>query len=96
MRDGGVMDRFEGMSDFVLPETFVLADGAIVPLAIGEVLYNYYDMEVVTIGRLPTRAEPCTMRPGKPAWWIVTTDGTSLDGSRMITLATARQKGWLT
>lgn len=83
------------MTEFQLPETFVLADDRIVPLEVGQVLYNYYDMEVVTIARLPTRAEPCTMRPGKPAWWIVTTDGTSLDGSRMITLETARQKGWL-
>ena len=78
-----------------LPDTFVLADGQTVPLKVGEVLFNYYDMEVVTIGRLPTRDEPCTMRPGEVAWWIVTTDGTSLDGSRMCTLETARQKGFL-
>ena len=83
------------MTPVELPATFKLADDEMVPLAVGQVLYNYYDMEVVTIAHLPTHPQPCTLHPGETAWWIVTECGNSLDGSRMCTLATARKKGWL-
>jgi len=78
-----------------LPEQFMLADKQWVPLEIGTRLFNYYDMVPCTITRLPTRTEPDTsgIMPDGIAWWVDTDTG-SLDGSRMITLDTARTKGW--
>jgi hypothetical protein len=77
------------------PATLRLADGKDVPHAIGVEVFNYYDMVPCTITRLATRAEPDTsgQLPDGVAWWVDTTSGT-LDGSRMCTLETARQKGW--
>lgn len=79
------------------PAMLRLADGKDVPHAIGQEIYNFYDMREGVITRLATHPEPDTsgQLPGGHAWWVDTTAGL-LDGSRMVTLDTARKKGWLT
>lgn len=78
------------------PAQLRLADGADVPHTVGTVVFCHYDMSVVTITALATRAEPDTSGelPDGAAWWVDTDHGT-YDGSRLCTLATARRKGWL-
>jgi hypothetical protein len=78
------------------PANLRLADGHDVPHEIGVAIYNFYDMQQGVITRLATRSEPDTsgLLPDGLAWWVGTTAGT-LDGSRMCTPETARQKGWI-
>lgn len=84
------------------PAMLRLADGNDVPHAIGQEVYNYYDMEAGVIEDLATRSEPDTSGnlPGGLAWWVGVrhADGhrALLDGSRLITVETARKKGWPT
>jgi hypothetical protein len=79
-----------------VPDMLALADGKVIPHEIGQPIFNYYDMVAGEITSLATRSEPDTsgLLPDGKAWWVGTTVGL-LDGSRMITLETARQKGWL-
>lgn len=83
------------------PVTLRLADGADVPHEIGQRVFNYYDMLPGRIERLADRSEPDTsgMLPHGEAWWVTVRhdDGSraSLDGSRLCTIETAQQKGWL-
>lgn len=79
-----------------IPARIRLADNVTVPLAVGTEIFNYYDMKAGYITGLPTRSEPDTsgIMPDGKAWWCETTTGT-IDGSRMCTLETAREKGWL-
>lgn len=78
------------------PSQLRLADGADVPHEVGVVVFCHYDMSVVTITGLATRAEPDTSGalPDGAAWWVDTDKG-SFDGSRLCTLETARKRGWL-
>lgn len=78
------------------PERLTLADGSTIEHAVGAVAFNYYDRAVATITATSTRCEPDTsgLLPRGEAWWVDTTAG-YLDGSRMVSLATARQRGWL-
>lgn len=79
------------------PTTLRLACGHDIPHEIGHTAFNYYDMAEATITHLADRPEPDTsgQLPNGEAWWVGTTSG-SLDGSRMICLDCAAQKGWLT
>jgi hypothetical protein len=83
-----------------VPETFELADGVVVPLAVGQRVYNYYDMKPGTIGKLPTYGQPFTGGPKGTAWWcdVIHDDYSSslLDGSRLCTIKTAIARGYHT
>lgn len=78
------------------PEYLTLADGTTVPHQLGVEVFNFYDHVAGRITRLATRPEPDSsgMLPDGLAWWVEV-NGTSLDGSRMCSIETARRKGWL-
>lgn len=78
------------------PATLRLADGTDVPHEVGTVVFTHYDMRVVTITELASRAQPDTSGelPDGAAWWVGTDHG-SFDGSRLCSLEFARRKGWL-
>lgn len=73
-----------------------LACGHDVPHALGQEIYNYYDMKYGCITDLSTHCENDSsgMLPNGQAWWVDTTAGL-LDGSRMICLSCAKKKGWM-
>lgn len=83
-----------------VPTTLRLADGRDVPHEVGTRVYNFYDMLAGTVERKADRPEPDTSGrlPNGEAWWVTVRhdDGSSasLDGSRMVTLETAKAKGW--
>jgi hypothetical protein len=80
------------------------ADG--VELDEGASAFNYYDMRAGVIGRIDSTPQPDTMKGQNSStpidqwsnYWFdfCHEDGSrsSLDGSRIITLETARRKGW--
>lgn len=78
------------------PAMLRLADGTDVPHEVGQPIFNFYDRKAGTITRTATRAEPDTsgQLPNGAAWWVDTTAG-HIDGSRMVSVETARKKGWL-
>ena len=91
------------MDDEIIPDQLRLACGCDVPHKIGQPIFNYYDMKAGEITRLARRSEADTYGidqvlgngfPDGKAWWVDTTAGT-LDGSRMICQAAAKEKGWL-
>lgn len=73
----------------------------------GDRAYNYYDMKPGTIGRVDSYAQPDTMKGQNSStpvaewnnFWFdfLEDDGhtTSLDGSRICSLAFAARKGWI-
>lgn len=84
--------------------TIRTADGVV--CTVGAAAFNYYDMKPGTIGRLDTYPQPDTMA-GQDSntpiaewsnyWFTFNHDDgtrTSLDGSRICSLAHARRKGW--
>lgn len=91
------------MSSTTTPPTALrLADGCDVPHELGTAVFNYYDHLPGRIERLADRPEPDTSGrlPDGLAWWVRVRhdDGTAaeLDGSRLVTIDTARARGWLT
>ena len=85
--------------------TITTADGRI--LREGDRAFNYYDMELGRIGRIDDRPQPDTLAGQTSAtpvaewtnyWFDFVADNggvTSLDGSRVCSLTTARHKGWI-
>ena len=77
-----------------------------VPCEPGQAIYNYYDMERGTIGKIDRSPQPDTMK-GQDSdtpmaewsnyWFDFLVDGggrTSLDGSRVCCISCAEKKGW--
>lgn len=82
------------------PAELRLACGHDVPHALGQRVFNHYDMEAGCIERLADRAEPDTSGalPDGAAWWVAFLSDAggrkSLDGSRMCCLDCAVKRGW--
>lgn len=81
------------------PADITLADGSLLPNEVGAEAFNYYDMKVVTVRRKARVGDGAKdtsgTLPGGVTWWLGMTDGSSLDGSRMCSLATAKRRGYL-
>ena len=79
------------------PAVLRLACGHDVPHAIGQPIFNYYDMKAGEITKLATgpMAQPDTsgMLPNGIAWWVDTTAG-YVDGSRMCCMDCAKRRGY--
>jgi hypothetical protein len=90
------------LSALPVPATIKLADGVVVPHEVGTAVFNYYDHKPGTIERTAERAQPDTsgLLPDGAAWWVDVRhdDGSSasLDGSRMVSVETAKRRGWMT
>lgn len=90
------------MTNETVPDVLRLADGADIPHEVGQEAFNYYDDERVVIARRASHSETDTsgLLPGGRAWWVVVKGQISgaeytLDGSRMVSVGTARKRGWL-
>lgn len=93
------------MIDHDAPQEVVTQDG--VTLHLGDRAYNYYDMMPGTIERIDAYPQPDTMKGQNSGtsidewtnYWFTFrhTDGssTSLDGSRICSIAFATKKGWI-
>lgn len=79
------------------PELIRMACGHSVRNAEGSEIYNYYDCEPGTITRPATyrdeEVDTSGLLPGGRTWWVDTTAGL-IDGSRMICLRCAEERGW--
>ena len=89
--------------DATPPDELHLEGGGVVRHAVGERVFNYYDMKPGTIVETARYPDPPTMPvhalDGGAAWWVKVRhdDGSHalLDQSRLCTIDTARAKGWM-